>query len=80
VATGQELRRYIGHTDAVTAVAFAPDGKHILTGSADRTARLWLTDVQEVIHLVCSLLQRDLTAEERAAYSITDETPTCPKP
>jgi WD40 repeat protein len=25
----------------VTAVAFAPDGKTVLTGSADKTARLW---------------------------------------
>jgi WD40 repeat protein len=59
-------------------VAFAPDGKHILTGSADKTTRLWLTDVQDVVHLACSLLRRDLTAEERAAYSISDATPTCP--
>ena len=39
---------------------FAPDGKHILTGSADKTARLWLTDVHDVIKLACSLLRRDL--------------------
>jgi WD40 repeat protein len=41
------------HQDAVRAVAFSPDGKAVLTGSADRTARLWdfseLPDNQERI-------------------------------
>jgi len=30
-----------GHTDAVTAGAWSPDGSRILTASEDRTARLW---------------------------------------
>jgi WD40 repeat protein len=30
-----------GHTGAVTAAAFLPDGKTLLSGSADRTLRLW---------------------------------------
>ncbi len=29
------------HEDDVTAVAFSPDGKTVLTGSHDHTARLW---------------------------------------
>lgn len=32
---------FVGHTDAVQAVAFSPDGSQALTGSADTTARLW---------------------------------------
>jgi WD40 repeat protein len=31
----------IGHTHAVTSVALSADGKHVLTGSDDQTARLW---------------------------------------
>lgn len=30
-----------GHEDSLWAVAFAPDGRTVLTGSADGTARLW---------------------------------------
>lgn len=30
-----------GHTDGVNAVAISPDGKFFLTGSADKTARVW---------------------------------------
>ena len=32
-----------GHTGQVTSVAFSPDGNTVLTGSIDRTARLWET-------------------------------------
>ncbi|HLY27920.1 MAG TPA: WD40 repeat domain-containing protein [Aggregatilineales bacterium] len=37
----QDLRTFSGHTGAVMSVAFSPDGKEVLTGSADGTARLW---------------------------------------
>src|SRR5205807_1959132 len=33
--------RLHGHSSAVWSVAFSPDGKQALTGSRDRTARLW---------------------------------------
>src|SRR5204862_299626 len=35
------LRGLLAHKDTVHAVAFSPDGKTVLTGSADKTARLW---------------------------------------
>ena len=39
--TGQELRRFVGHTSGVTSVAFSRHGRQVLTGSLDNTARLW---------------------------------------
>ena len=37
----RELQQLIGHQDIVNTVAFSPDGSQILTGSSDRTLRLW---------------------------------------
>lgn len=41
VATGREMRRLVGHTDRVTAVAISHSGRLILTGSRDQTAQIW---------------------------------------
>src|SRR5262245_44554486 len=38
--TGKELRKYEGHTKGVHDVAFFPDGKRIISASADGTARV----------------------------------------
>jgi WD40 repeat protein/class 3 adenylate cyclase len=41
VATGEEVRRFEGHTSSVWSVAYSPDARYILSGSRDKTARLW---------------------------------------
>ncbi len=41
LGTGKELCRCQGHLSEVTALAFAPDGKSLVTGSFDLTTRLW---------------------------------------
>jgi WD40 repeat protein len=35
------IRTFSGHTDVVTSVVFSPNGKIVLTGSLDGTAKLW---------------------------------------
>jgi hypothetical protein len=46
-----EVRQLVGHKAAVTSVAFSPDGKQALTGSGDRTVRLW--DVATGAEVLC---------------------------
>src|SRR5262249_26664416 len=35
------LHRLVGHKDKVLCVAISPDGRHIVTGGADATVRVW---------------------------------------
>jgi WD40 repeat protein len=52
LATGKEVRRLMGHSDAVRAMAVSRDGKLALTGGDDRTVRLWdLTSGREMRRL-----------------------------
>ena len=41
VATASELKRLVGHSDAMQSAVFSPDGLQILTSSFDGTARIW---------------------------------------
>jgi WD40 repeat protein len=41
VKTGKQLLDLKGHSRGVVAVAYSPDGKQVLTGGLDGTARLW---------------------------------------
>ena len=39
--TGEELFKLEGHTQSILSGAFSPNGKRIVTGGADQTAKLW---------------------------------------
>lgn len=49
--TGRSLKPLEGHEGSVNAVAFSPDGEILVSGSSDRTVRLW--DLRTGAELLC---------------------------
>jgi len=41
VKTGMQEKEFVGHEGAVQSIAVTPDGKTLLSGSADQTVRMW---------------------------------------
>src|SRR6185503_11740730 len=50
--TGEEVKRLVGHTASVIAVAISNDNKHILTGGTDDTLRLWNRKTGELLRAI----------------------------
>ena len=47
--TGGDPQRWSGHTDAIYALDYHPDGTRLVTASYDRLLQLWNTDTGEVL-------------------------------
>ena len=62
------------------AVGFSSDGKQLITGSYDDTARVWSLDSADLIEKACSRLDRNLTKKEWQEYigDIAEYQATCP--
>lgn len=43
LATGTTTRRFVGHTNDVLSVSFSADNRQIVSGSRDRSIKLWNT-------------------------------------
>lgn len=48
VALARELERFTGHTGAALAVALSGDGKTLVSGGSDKTARIWTISAQQM--------------------------------
>lgn len=61
-ADGSLRAQITGHQDVITAAAFTPDGRRLLTGSADRTIRIWEVGSWRPLHepLPCPAVVRYL--------------------
>ena len=60
--TGQELDLLMGHTDAVSSVAFSPDGTLLASSSYDSTIKVWDIRTGQV--------QKTLTSHKWRVYSV----------
>ena len=41
MADGKEILKLEGHQGAIASVVYSPDGKFIVSGSWDKTVRIW---------------------------------------
>ena len=48
--SGQEIHKFIGHSDRITQVIFSPDGKILASASRDKTAKLWNPNTGKIIN------------------------------
>jgi WD40 repeat protein len=51
VTSGQQVRTLAGHTHVIWDVEFSPDGRRLVSASADQTARVW--DVKTGREMLC---------------------------
>lgn len=62
IATGRELRRFVGHEGPVESLAISPDGRTLASGAQDFTIRLW--DIHSGREL------RKLTGHRHVVYGV----------
>ncbi len=62
VASGTVFHQHKGHTDAISAIAFSPDGNQFATSGIDQTVRLWKVPMPQA--------QRNAIAHTQAVSSM----------
>ena len=49
-----------GHADLVTSVGFSADGSKVISGSDDKTVKIWNADSGEVIQTLSGEIDKDM--------------------
>jgi WD40 repeat protein len=73
VASGEELRRFDGHTNWVQMLEFSPEGDFVVSGAQDNTARRWRIDLTpgDLLRFVeGQRYRRPLDCGERAQFRL----------
>jgi WD40 repeat protein/energy-coupling factor transporter ATP-binding protein EcfA2 len=79
ISAKKSIMSLAGHTEKVLSLAWSPDGKRLASGSQDFSARIYYTDIQDLIDIARQQIswrifpngdreQRQLTPEERYLY------------
>jgi len=50
--TGEVIALLKGHRGVINGLAFSPDGNRLISGSGDKTARIWNARTQKTIHVL----------------------------
>jgi len=79
-ASRREIATLKGHAGMVFSAAFSADGKEVVTGSQDKTARIW--DVSSIpkgniLNVACALLPDRKLDNLGSKYPFADEEPIC---
>jgi hypothetical protein len=75
--TGEKLGELRGHTGLIATVLVTPDGRHVVTGSADKTARIWelFPTGQALVDEAKRVAPRCLTMEQRRQFHLSPTPP-----